>query len=745
MADNCKICGTGRYLVWEPESPKSGEDRSVRCKNCGTTGPSAKNGDAAVDLWNKSQTGSITETENSQPNMKKIIVAAASINQTPLDFDGNLRRILSVINDTEKDTAILCLPELATTGYGCEDAFFYADVLKKAELIVTEIGKYLKENRPKMLVAIGSPVLLNGAIYDACVLIWVDKTPQYLIIPKQNLCADGVHYEPRWFKPWPKGQQITLPCASINSSVKGVGDVILDWNGIKIGVEICEDAWTADRPGISLAERGVDIILNPSASHFSFGKDKIRERFVIEGSRAFNCVYIYANLLGNEAGRLVYDGDTIIASGGKLIAAGPTLSFKTSIITSAVVDLNENETKRIQNHSLKLNINRFNLVSANPGTLPSSKPIGWTSCTAIENKPPITIYRDYVEDDTEKAIQFGKAVSLGLFDYMRKSHSNGFTLSLSGGADSGAVAILVYLMAQYGINELGALGFIKRIGMPTELIAEVEANEKLGLISVFREIMTCVYQKTENSSPETEATAKDLAERLGFRFISWNVDDIVSLYEDKVEAALGRPLFWDTDDIALQNIQARVRSPGIWMIANIRNALLLSTSNRSEAAVGYATMDGDTSGGLAPIAGIDKAYLLKWLESLDIFSWLEPKDNPIKMILERKPTAELRPKEMLQSDESDLMPYDVLDLIEKAATRDKLSPIGVFSKVHDQIVCLGLSYTDEQLTGWVGKFFKLWAKNQWKRDRIAPAIHLDDENLDPKTWCRFPILSGVLK
>ena len=76
-------------------------------------------------------------------------------------------------------------------------------------------------------------------------------------------------------------------------------------------------------------------------------------------------------------------------------------------------------------------------------------------------------------------------------------------------------------------------------------------------------------------------------------------------------------LSWETDDIALQNIQARTRSPGVWMLANIRNALLVSTSNRSEAAVGYATMDGDTSGGLSPIAGIDKNFLRAWLR------WME--------------------------------------------------------------------------------------------------------------------------
>ena len=101
-----------------------------------------------------------------------------------------------------------------------------------------------------------------------------------------------------------------------------------------------------------------------------------------------------------------------------------------------------------------------------------------------------------------------------------------------------------------------------------------------------------------------------------------------------------------TDDIARQNIQARVRAPGIWMMANIRNALLLATSNRSEAAVGYATMDGDTSGGLSPIAGIDKHYLREWLRFMESTGLPEsPSIQALSQINVQNPTAELRPKD----------------------------------------------------------------------------------------------------
>jgi len=150
-------------------------------------------------------------------------------------------------------------------------------------------------------------------------------------------------------------------------------------------------------------------------------------------------------------------------------------------------------------------------------------------------------------------------------------------------------------------------------------------------------------------------------------------------------------------------------------------------------------MDGDTSGGLAPIAGIDKAFLRQWLD------WMYrqgPQDignlPALKLIIEQAPTAELRPHSAAQTDEADLMPYDLLDAVERAAIRDKHGPIDVYRLMRTQFP----QYDASQLGTWVERFFRLWARNQWKRERYAPSFHLDDENLDPKTWCRFPILSG---
>jgi NAD+ synthase (glutamine-hydrolysing) len=336
--------------------------------------------------------------------------------------------------------------------------------------------------------------------------------------------------------------------------------------------------------------------------------------------------------------------------------------------------------------------------------------------------------RPYVKEE-----EFTRAVALGLFDYMRKSRSRGFVVSISGGADSAAVSCLVATLVRLGVDELGYEAF-------TAKLAHVPDVGKIqNIAAIVSKLLTCVYQSTRNSTDTTRNAARQVAEAIGAEFLEFNVDSLVHDYVEMVSRAIGRPLSWETDDLALQNIQARARAPGVWLLANLRNALLVSTSNRSEAAVGYATMDGDTSGGISPIAGIDKAFLRRWLR------WYEERGperiGPLPAlgaVNRQAPTAELRPVEAAQTDEADLMPYELLDAIERAAIRDKLSPLEVFKRMRAEFP----QYTVEQLHIWVERFFRLWCRNQWKRERYAPSFHLDDENLDPKTWCRFPILSG---
>ncbi|WP_404420513.1 NAD(+) synthase [Nibricoccus sp. IMCC34717] len=637
--------------------------------------------------------------------MKSITVAAAALNTTPKAWDENLDVILGAIEDAKKQrVTLLCLPELCITGYGCEDEFHAPYLAERAiEILVDEI----RPATTGIAVTVGLPFCHEGAVYNAVALLANCRLAGLVL--KQFLAGDGIHYEPRFFKPWPAGTHQTV---EIRGEAVPLGSLMFDFSGIRVGLEICEDAWVGARPGASLARHAVDIILNPSASHFALGKKHTRERLVLEGSRAFNCSYVYANLLGNEAGRAIYDGDCLIASGGRLINRGLRFSYHPWTLTVATIDV---EATRV---------GRYRLTSYKPD-------LGDTAVWTIQ--VPFALDHDaghalapftQAEFETQTDLrehEFARAAALGLYDYMRKSGTRGFALSLSGGADSAVCAALVYFMVKFALDSNPA-GFYATTLMPAGT----------PLRNCVRQLLTCAYQASENSGATTLEAARKVAEDIGARFTALNIAPIVDAYEALLKQYLGRPLSWDTDDITRQNLQARVRSPSIWSIANAENLLLLTTSNRSEAAVGYATMDGDTSGSLGPLQGIDKSYLLKWL------AWAQKEIPSLLYILKQQPTAELRPAGRKQTDEDDLMPYPILNFIQKCAVIQKRSPRDILQL----LTCEFPDYDRAIHFRFLKRYLTLWSRNQWKRERYAPSFHLDDENLDPRSWCRYPILSG---
>ena len=656
------------------------------------------------------------------PRPGPLRLAAGVLNQTPMDWGGNAARVLRAIGDARRlGCPWLCLPELCLTGYGCEDGFHAPWVWEEAARTLTE---EVAPATAGMLVAVGLPVFHRGALYNAAAVCCDGAVVG--LAAKQNLAGDGLHYEPRWFKPWPAGRAATHPLPG--GQRVPIGDLVFAVDGVRLGFEICEDAWVADRPGGRLAGRGVDVIFNPSASHFAFGKADVREGFVRNGARAFGAAYVYANLIGNEAGRAIYDGHAHVATPEGLVARGPRLIFSEVHVTGAEVDVQT------------LRANRARRVGHRPDVEPDPREVVCTlGATPVEpdadapalatpQTPWVSKGQTHVKED-----DFCRAVALGLYDYARKSRSRGFVVSLSGGADSAAVVALVAKAVELAGNELGLAAVAGAWGLGDAV------GEEPTRADVVAASLTTIYQATANSGGATRHAAESLAAGIGATHHHADVEGLVAGYRARAEACLGRGLSWETDDVALQNIQARVRSPLAWMLANVEGKLLLSTSNRSEAAVGYATMDGDTSGGLCPVAGIDKAFLRHWLKWLQTHGLHGGSPLPeLAAVNALQPTAELRPAEQAQTDEGDLMPYPLLDVFEEAAIGRKLSPARTLEEGARRFP----EIPEDRLRVFHARFFRLFARNQWKRERYAPAFHVDDRNLDPKTWCRWPILSG---
>ena len=176
--------------------------------------------------------------------MQLLKAAAAAVNQTPLDWCGNARRIRAAISAArDANVSLLCLPELCITGYGCEDAFYSTGVQKMALSVLEE----LLGETDGMIVSFGLPLLYSGGLFNMAALA-VDGRLAGLV-GKQNLAGDGVHYEPRWFKPWPTEVQSQV---TIAGEQVPLGDLMFNVGGVRIGFEICEDAWVASRPGVKV-------------------------------------------------------------------------------------------------------------------------------------------------------------------------------------------------------------------------------------------------------------------------------------------------------------------------------------------------------------------------------------------------------------------------------------------------------------------------------------------------------------
>ncbi|MES2743971.1 MAG: NAD(+) synthase [Bdellovibrionota bacterium] len=648
--------------------------------------------------------------------MDLLRIAGASINQIPFDWEGNIKRMSDLIAQAkELDVQVLCFPELCITGYNCEDMFSSVHTARMALRGLEEIRDLCAD----ITVMVGLPIYHRGSMYNCAAVIQNKKILG--INAKKILTREGVHYEPRWFRPWPFHR---VDMIHLLGQDVPFGDLSYHFGNLHLGIVICEEAWSSEGTAGDSALSSCELVVNLSASHFALGKSKIRETLVADASRSFQAFYLYTNLVGLESGRIIYDGETLLGEFGKIAKRAKRFQLNDGSLLVRDIDLDLARVAKLKNRSVL-----DNTLTAHEGRSSAGEAL---LKVGASTKPIPEACKGLKEDPFQTPeVEFLQAQKVGLYDYVRKSSTRGFMISLSGGCDSSVVTILCAHMIAEALNEMGPEELSKRLGWTLPKDAK---NPR----SWIKEHVSTVYQATAQSGDITRKAASELAKALGADHSEINVQTLVSEYVERAQGSIGRSLDWQQDDAALQNIQARARAPMVWLLANIKNFLLLATSNRSEIAVGYATMDGDTAGGLAPIGGIDKFFLRNWLK------WAQQSCpyglGPVpalSYVNDQEPTAELRPSASKQTDEADLMPYEILNSIEASFIRDKREPESILDSLHKDFP----SYDLSDLKKFLNRFYSLWSRNQWKRQRYAPCFHLDEYSLDPTSWCRYPILS----
>ena len=398
-----------------------------------------------------------------------------------------------------------------------------------------------------------------------------------------------------------------------------------------IGPTICEDLWQPGPPATDLALAGAQLLANISASPFHLGRDQEREEMFATRARDNSCLIAFCNAVGGQD-ELIFDGHSfVLDEEGQILARAP--GFEEALL---VVDV-----EPVEAVGRRLRDVRRRALARERGSVPEPAvvPIGSPRSKAREIEP-------LVASRIEELEQMRLALELGLRDYVDKNRFAEVTIGVSGGIDSALTAALA----------VEALG-----------------SKRVHLVSMPSRFSSC----------ETQRDARRLAESLGADFRELPIDEVVTA----AEGALAQSFEGRERDLTEENLQARVRGLLLMALSNKFGWLVVTTGNKSELSVGYATLYGDMAGGFALLKDVFKTDVFRLADHLNARAGHEVIPGSI---IERPPTAELRENQL---DEDSLPPYSELDrvleeYVEHDRTAEELSSDGFDADVVERAVAL---------------------------------------------------------
>jgi NAD+ synthase (glutamine-hydrolysing) len=537
---------------------------------------------------------------------RQLRLALAQINVTVGDLAGNVARILTAAREARAAGAtVVCAPELAIPGYPPEDL-----LLKPG--FVSDNLRALDDLRRASAELSGMTIITGFVdrtqdLFNAAAILREGRLVG--VYHKQYLPNYGVFDEDRYF-----------------SAGRETPNFVLD--GAQVGVSICEDIWYPNGSPTLQAYAGAEALINMSASPFHAGKQEARERMLSTRAADTGCIVAYVNLVGGQD-ELVFDGSSVVFDGrGELVARAK--AFAEDLL---VVDLDVEEVFRTRLHDPRRRKDRDALSE------PLATPVIVSLAPAPVHRTPDVSVHDAatpalgapgrIEPLPDRVEEVYRALTLGVGDYVRKSGFSTALVALSGGIDSALTAAVA----------VDALGADKVIG---------------------------VSLPSRYSSQGSRDDARALAEHLGVRFMTMAIEPMFAAAME----TLAEPLATfgpTTSTLTEENMQARIRGALMMALSNRSGAILLSTGNKSEMAVGYATLYGDMAGGFAVLKDVFKTLvydLARWRNQQagrELIPWTT---------IEKSPSAELRPD---QKDSDSLPPYDVLDPILRAYVEEDRS------------------------------------------------------------------------
>ncbi|HEU4484397.1 MAG TPA: NAD+ synthase [Povalibacter sp.] len=536
-------------------------------------------------------------------------IALAQLDLFVGDVAGNAQRVIDASAQArdELKADLVLFPELSLSGYPPEDLLFHTGMRRQVEAALKRVG----EETHGIAVMVGYPEYAIGAIYNAAAVI--RDGVMLANYRKQELPNYKVFDEKRYFK-------------------HGRDTRIVDFNGIRTALLICEDVWEPS-PALAAKAAGAQLIVVINGSPYSLGYQERREGVVRDRVRDTHLPVVYVNLLGGQD-ELVFDGGSFVMN-----AEGEVVQRVAPFVEALVaVDIDLVDGKAIPR----------------PAHIEPAR--------------------------SEEASVYG-ALVLGVRDYVNKHGFPGVVLGLSGGVDSA-------LTLAIAVDALGAER-VHVVMMPSRYTSKMSLED-----------------------------AELQARMLNVRY------DVISI-EGTFEAALAalKDVFAGREpDTTEENIQARIRGLLLMAISNKTGRMLITTGNKSEMAVGYATLYGDMNGGFAPIKDCSKMLVYRLANYRNAAAPADAKVIP-QRVIDRPPSAELRPD---QKDSDSLPPYEILDAILELFIEDDLSVDEIASRGFDRAT--------------VGRVLDMVKRNEYKRRQAPPGVRISDRAFG-RDW-RYPITSG---
>ncbi len=581
-------------------------------------------------------------------------LALAQLNLTVGDLPGNTARMLEYLRRARDAGAnLVAFPELATTGYPPEDLLFKKSFLDgnvaAMEQIVAEsqgIAVVLGYVRP---LPAGSPPQHEDE----------KGTPA---VPPSICNSAAIGCDGRLIDAYDK---IFLPNYGVFDEeryfTKGSVCPVYDIGGVRIGVNVCEDIWYAAGPSAVQRQAGAELIVNINASPFHAGKSAYRRDHIVSTRAAEHGLFVaYLNTVGGQD-ELVFDGNSLICDpAGQVTARGP--AFREALI---LADIDLDSVPPLPPHSRPRHSHVEELIApaGSPKTIkipaPARAGLGWQHSAP---HPPLPPPEHSEPAEMTEIEEIYRALVMGTRDYLLKTGFSKAIVGLSGGIDSALTAVI--------------------------------AADALGPHNVLGITMPSRY-----SSPGSVDDSAELARNLGIEF--WEVP--IEPAHTAFTAMLADRFAATAPNVAEENVQARIRGNILMTVSNKFGWIVLTTGNKSEMAMGYATLYGDMAGGFAVLKDVHKMTVYA------LAQWRNAHPQPIipQAIIDKPPSAELREGQL---DADSLPPYDILDPVIQAYVEDDYSYADMVAQGHDPAV--------------VRQVITAVDRNEYKRRQAPPGVKI---------------------